>query len=138
MGEEDPEDARVNSPNSLRAVYGIDRINNAFGCAILPTAVDILFASSPVRSLGELPELNDNDHSAIRSVNTAFLAALRENAEPEADAALYTTVYDAVYADLVRYSSNRVSYSRSSSVVMRSHTVKDRFSRSFKSFLCGA
>ena len=47
MGEEDPEDARINSPNSIRAVYGVDKLNNAFGCAIDPTAVDILFASSP-------------------------------------------------------------------------------------------
>jgi len=100
MGEEDPQDARINSPNSLRAVYGVDKMNNAFGCAIDPTAVDILFASSPVWSPGELPELNGKDYSTIRSVNTAFLAALRENASPEenSDAAMY--------ANLVRHNSN--------------------------------
>ena len=100
MGEEDPEDARVHSPHSLRAVYGVDKINNAFGCAIDPTAVDILFASSPVWSPGELPELNGKEYSTIRSVNTAFLAALRENASPEenSDAAMY--------ANLVRHGSN--------------------------------
>lgn len=100
MGEEDPEDARINSPNSLRAVYGVDKMNNAFGCAIDPAAVDILFASSPVWSPGELPELNGKDYSTIRSVNTAFLAALRENASPEesSDAAMY--------ASLVRHGSN--------------------------------
>jgi hypothetical protein len=100
MGEEDPEEARVNSPNSLRAVYGVDRLNNAFGCAIDPTAVDILFASSPVWSPGELPELNGKDHGTIRSVNTAFLAALRESAAPEENTDA------AVYADLVRRGSN--------------------------------
>jgi hypothetical protein len=100
MGEEDPEDARANSPNSLRAVYGVDSMNNAFGCAIDPAAVDILFASSPVWSPGELPELNGKDYNTIRSVNTAFLAALRENASPEenSDAAMY--------ANLVRRGSN--------------------------------
>ena len=100
MGEEDPEGARISSPNSLRAVYGVDKMNNAFGCAIDPSAVDILFASSPVWSPGELPELNGKDYSTIRSVNTAFLAALRENASPEenSDAAMY--------ASLVRHSSN--------------------------------
>jgi len=100
MGEEDPEVARINSPNSLRAVYGVDIINNAFGCSIDPTAVDILFASSPVWSPGELPELGSKDYSTIRSVNTAFLVALRENASPEenSDAAMY--------ANLVRRGSN--------------------------------
>ena len=100
IGEEDPEDARINSPNSLRAIYGVDKVNNAFGCAIDPTAVDILFASSPVWSPGELPELNGKEYSTIRSVNTVFLAALRENASPEenSDAAMY--------ANLVRHGSN--------------------------------
>lgn len=100
MGEEDPEEARINSPNSLRAVYGVDKMNNAFGCAIDPTAVDILFASSPVWSPGELPELNGKDYSTIRSVNTAFLVALRQNASPEENSDA------AVYANLVRGSSN--------------------------------
>ena len=100
MDEEDPEGARNNSPNSLRAVYGVDKMNNAFGCAIDPTAVDIPFALSPVWSPGELPELNGKDYSMIRSVNTAFLAALCENASPEEDS-------DAtLYADLVRHGSN--------------------------------
>jgi Nucleoside diphosphate kinase len=100
MGDEDPEDARINSPNSLRAVYGADRVDNAFGCAIDPTAVDVLFASSPVWSPGELPELNGKDYSTIRSVNTAFLAALRQGSTPEegSDAAMY--------ANLVRRGSN--------------------------------
>ena len=100
MGEEDPEDARINSPNSLRAVYGLDRVNNAFGRAIDPAAVDVLFASSPVWSPGELPDLSGRDYNTIRSVNTAFLAALRENATPE------ETSDAAVYANLVRRGSN--------------------------------
>ena len=83
MGEEDPEEARNNSSNSLRAVYSVDKMNNAFGCAIDLTAVNILFASSPMWSPGELLEFNSEDYSMICSVNTAFLAALHENTSPK-------------------------------------------------------
>ncbi|EJD41284.1 hypothetical protein AURDEDRAFT_146139 [Auricularia subglabra TFB-10046 SS5] len=51
MGDEDPDIARQDSPNSLRAVYGHDKHDNAFigspDTATAETQISVLFASSP-------------------------------------------------------------------------------------------
>ncbi|KAG8817042.1 hypothetical protein FRC17_000080 [Serendipita sp. 399] len=64
MGSEDPEEARVNEPQSLRAVYGVDIVNNAFGGSVDSAAAEAqiaaLFASSPPFPTSELPDVGQS------------------------------------------------------------------------------
>lgn len=85
MGDRDPETARINSPNSLRALYGISIDQNALmGSPDTQTAeiqISALFASSPPFRTSDLPsELNDldiNRYGSVRSLSSSVLEALR-------------------------------------------------------------
>jgi hypothetical protein len=66
MGDPDPEIARENAPNSLRALYGISRKKNGImGSAntqIAELQIASLFASSPPFPMSELPEFGAHEH----------------------------------------------------------------------------
>ncbi|THH10475.1 hypothetical protein EW145_g1301 [Phellinidium pouzarii] len=69
VGEEDPDRARQTSPNSLRAIYGIDLSHNAVICSpnvdIAEEQISCLFQSSPPflpLEPDELDALNNIDH----------------------------------------------------------------------------
>jgi hypothetical protein len=89
MGSEDPEEARINEPHSIRAVYGIDPINNAFGGSVDSAAadaqIDALFASSPPFPTSELPSEGGFD----RSVSPSILEEIRNRLEQQSAAAYY-------------------------------------------------
>ena len=63
MGDADPQVARENSPNSLRALYGLSRQQNAvMGSSDTHNAelqIASLFASSPPFQAAELPDVSD-------------------------------------------------------------------------------
>lgn len=76
MGDPDPEVAREETTNSLRALYGIDRARNAvMGSPNAETAeIQILsiFASSPPFPNSDLPEVGDHLHGyAPSTANTS-------------------------------------------------------------------
>jgi len=79
MGDPDPEIARENSPNSLRALYGISRQQNGLmgstDAQIADMQISSLFASSPPFSTTELPE--NGHYDSVRSVSSSVLSALR-------------------------------------------------------------
>jgi hypothetical protein len=79
MGDSDPEIARENSPNSLRALYGISRQQNGLmgstDAQIADMQISSLFASSPPFSTTELPE--NGQYDSVRSVSSSVLSALR-------------------------------------------------------------
>lgn len=83
MGGEDPEEARQNEPHSIRAIYGIDPVNNAFGGSVDTAAAEAqiaaLFASSPPFQTSDLP-------SDERDV---ILEEIRNRLEEQSDAAYY-------------------------------------------------
>lgn len=81
MGDEDPLVARQESPNSLRAVYGHDKHDNAFigspDTATAETQISVLFASSPPFPTAEADYDVDpmslsppRHHSSARSVTS--------------------------------------------------------------------
>ena len=86
MGSEDPEEARENEPNSIRAIYGIDPVNNAFGGSVDTAAAEAqiaaLFASSPPFPTSDLPSDGAHERDAI-------LEEIRNRLERESDAAYY-------------------------------------------------
>jgi hypothetical protein len=88
MGSEDPQDARELEPQSIRAVYGQDRINNAFGgsfdSAAAEAQIGALFASSPPFPTSELPLENGE-------VSAAVLEDIRNKLEQQSDAAYYAS-----------------------------------------------
>lgn len=70
MGEEDPERARVNSANSLRAIYGVDLAQNAVmgspSTDVAEEQISCLFQSSPPFLPQEPDELDEMDSMAQR------------------------------------------------------------------------
>jgi hypothetical protein len=92
MGSEDPAEARVNEPHSIRAVYGVDLINNAFGGSVDSEAADAqiaaLFASSPPFPTSELPSEGGYED---RSVSPSILEEIRNRLGQQSDAAYYAS-----------------------------------------------
>jgi hypothetical protein len=87
MGSEDPAEARQNEPQSLRAIYGQDIVDNAFGGSIDSAAaeaqISALFASSPVFSSSDLPP------EGGREIDPSVLDEIRNQLERQTDAAHY-------------------------------------------------
>ncbi|KAF9013272.1 hypothetical protein BDQ17DRAFT_1321140 [Cyathus striatus] len=85
MGDRDPERARRDTPNSLRALYGISREQNAFmGSPDLEAAemqIASLFASSPPFPTTELPDTGYGTMSSMTESVLAELSALRVSDE---------------------------------------------------------
>jgi len=88
MGNEDPEIARQEEPHSIRALYGVDLVNNAFGgsedSAAAEAQIAALFASSPPFSTSELPPEG-------HSVSPSMLDEIRNKLEEQSDAAYYAS-----------------------------------------------
>lgn len=88
MGSEDPDEAREHEPQSIRAIYGQDRINNGFGGSIDSAAAEAqiaaLFASSPPFPTSELPPENGE-------VSAAVLEEIRNKLDLQSDAAYYAS-----------------------------------------------
>jgi len=86
MGDRDPEVARQNAPNSLRALYGISGIQNAImGSPDDETAeiqIASLFASSPPFPTSDLPS-DDGRFGTLGSVSSSVLSALQGAASDE-------------------------------------------------------
>ena len=83
MGNRDPEIARVETPHSLRALYGISLAQNALmGSPDMHTAelqIFALFASSPLFPSTDLPSESDGDRysNPIRSPSSSVLESLQ-------------------------------------------------------------
>ena len=94
MGSEDPSIARELEPHSIRALYGTDQINNAFGGSIDSTAAEAqigaLFASSPPFPTSELPS-EEHNTGTVRSVSSSVLDELHNRLEENSDAAYYAS-----------------------------------------------
>ncbi|KAH8825395.1 hypothetical protein DL96DRAFT_1467390 [Flagelloscypha sp. PMI_526] len=77
MGDRDPEVARREAPNSIRALYGISRSQNGIlgstDREIAEIQIASLFASSPPFPTSELPE---DQYGTVNSVSSSVLAAL--------------------------------------------------------------
>jgi len=88
MGDRDPEFARKETPNSLRALYGISlERNGIMGSPDAPTAefqIASLFASSPIFTTTDLP---DDQYSTLNSVSSSVLSALKKATSDEGYAA---------------------------------------------------
>ncbi|KAJ7250860.1 hypothetical protein B0H12DRAFT_1324180 [Mycena haematopus] len=86
MGDRDPNVAREESPNSLRALYGTVLEQNALmGSPDVQTAemqIHSLFASSPPFPTSELPDA-DGRYASTRSMSSSVLEALRQNTSDE-------------------------------------------------------
>ncbi|KAJ7459868.1 hypothetical protein FB451DRAFT_563301 [Mycena latifolia] len=86
MGDRDPEVARQEAPNSLRAQYGtVLRQNALMGSPDGQTAevqIASLFASSPPFPSSELPDV-DGRYASMRSMSSSVLDALRQNTSDE-------------------------------------------------------
>ncbi|KAG7088382.1 hypothetical protein E1B28_012383 [Marasmius oreades] len=84
MGNRDPEVARQESPNSLRALYGISLKQNALmgspDTEIAEIQIASLFASSPPFPTSDLP---DDRFSTLQSVSSSVLSALQRVASDE-------------------------------------------------------
>ncbi|KAF5352536.1 hypothetical protein D9756_006159 [Leucocoprinus leucothites] len=88
MGDQDPELARVEAPNSLRALYGISLQQNALmGSPDTQTAemqISALFASSPPFRSTELPSEGDTDrYGSMRSLSSSIMESLRTDRSEE-------------------------------------------------------
>ena len=83
MGDPDPEVARQDTPNSLRALYGLSAAQNAvMGSPDVQSAeiqIQSIFASSPPFPTTELPDVGYDAVPAgsMRSVSSSVLEALR-------------------------------------------------------------
>lgn len=83
MGDVDPLVARTDAPNSLRALYGISREQNALmGSPDTQTAelqISALFASSPPFRTSDLPSDGDDSHryGSIHSLSSSVLESLQ-------------------------------------------------------------
>lgn len=86
MGHPDPEVARQESPNSLRALYGISLAQNGImGAPDVRTAeaqIASLFASSPPFPTSDLP---DSRFNTLQSVNSSVLDSLRQVTSEDGD-----------------------------------------------------
>ncbi|KAF5369338.1 hypothetical protein D9758_002730 [Tetrapyrgos nigripes] len=88
MGDRDPEVARENSPNSLRALYGLSRTRNAVMGSSDDEMAEIqiasLFASSPPFPTSDLPSTSDDGRFAtMGSVSSSVLSALQKAGSDE-------------------------------------------------------
>ena len=83
MGERDAEVARRDSPNSLRALYGLSyQQNGLMGAPDVQTAevqIASLFASSPPFPTTELP-LTDDKYDSLQEVSASLLESIRRAA----------------------------------------------------------
>ncbi|KAI0768990.1 hypothetical protein BD413DRAFT_86154 [Trametes elegans] len=85
MGDPDPEVARTETPNSIRALYGISAAQNAVmgstDAQVAEVQIQSIFASSPPFPTTELPDVgHDYDNlpaGSLRSVSSSVLSALR-------------------------------------------------------------
>ncbi|KAI0712108.1 hypothetical protein C8Q76DRAFT_796993 [Earliella scabrosa] len=84
MGDPDPEVARKETPNSIRALYGISAAQNGvMGSPDAQTAeiqIQAIFASSPPFPTTELPDVGQSygvSAGSLRSVSSSVLEALR-------------------------------------------------------------
>ncbi|KAI0670852.1 hypothetical protein C8Q78DRAFT_1069581 [Trametes maxima] len=86
MGDPDPEVARKDTPNSVRALYGISAAQNAVmgstDAQMAEVQIQTIFASSPPFPTVELPEVGHPDYDnvpagSLRSVSSSVLSALR-------------------------------------------------------------
>ncbi|KAI0755011.1 hypothetical protein C8Q80DRAFT_1094786 [Daedaleopsis nitida] len=85
MGDPDPEVARKDTPNSIRALYGISAAQNAvMGSPDAQTAeiqIQAMFASSPPFPTHELPDVGQSydevPAGSLRSASSSVLEALR-------------------------------------------------------------
>ncbi|GLB38325.1 putative nucleoside diphosphate kinase [Lyophyllum shimeji] len=86
MGDRDPEVARRESPNSLRALYGVSlQQNGLMGSSDTQMAelqIASLFASSPPFPTSELPDDRDR-FGSLRSVTSSMLAAIQQHANSD-------------------------------------------------------
>ncbi|KAJ7212103.1 hypothetical protein GGX14DRAFT_519626 [Mycena pura] len=86
MGDRDPQVARAEAPNSLRALYGIDLQNNGLmgspDVQMAEVQIASLFASSPPFPSSELPDV-DGRYASMRSVTSSVLEALRQHTSDE-------------------------------------------------------
>ncbi|KAJ6477436.1 hypothetical protein C8R47DRAFT_1075390 [Mycena vitilis] len=86
MGDRDPNVARQNAPNSLRAQYGtVPEQNALMGSPDSETAeiqIASLFASSPPFPTSELPDA-DGRYASMRSISSSVLDALRQTTSDE-------------------------------------------------------
>ncbi|KAF8134780.1 hypothetical protein K438DRAFT_1738830 [Mycena galopus ATCC 62051] len=86
MGDRDPEVARQESPNSLRALYGTVLEQNALmgspDSETAETQIASLFASSPPFPTSELPDA-DGRFASMRSMSSSVLDALRQTTSDE-------------------------------------------------------
>ncbi|KJA21178.1 hypothetical protein HYPSUDRAFT_165972 [Hypholoma sublateritium FD-334 SS-4] len=83
MGERDAKIARQDSPNSLRALYGLSyQQNGLMGAPDMQTAevqIASLFASSPPFPTTELP-LTDDKYDSLQEVSASLLESIRRAA----------------------------------------------------------
>lgn len=86
MGDPDPEVARNETPNSIRALYGLSAAQNAVmgstDAQIAEMQIQAIFASSPPFPTTELPDVGHPDYDnvpagSLRSVSSSVLSALR-------------------------------------------------------------
>ncbi|KAJ7784554.1 hypothetical protein B0H16DRAFT_1356652 [Mycena metata] len=86
MGDRDPNVARQDAPNSLRALYGtVLEQNGLMGSSDAETAemqIASLFASSPPFPSSELPDV-DGRYASMRSMSSSVLEALRQTTSDE-------------------------------------------------------
>jgi hypothetical protein len=86
MGDRDPNVARQEAPNSLRALYGTILEQNALMGSPDAQSAEIqiasLFASSPPFPTAELPDA-DGRYGSMRSMDSSVLDALRRNTSDE-------------------------------------------------------
>ncbi|ESK90481.1 thioredoxin domain-containing protein 6 [Moniliophthora roreri MCA 2997] len=84
MGNRDPEVARQEAPNSLRALYGVSLKQNALmgspDAEMAEVQIASLFASSPPFPTTDLPEDRFN---TLQSVSSSILSALRKSTTSE-------------------------------------------------------
>lgn len=92
MGDRDPEVARKDAPNSLRALYGTSaQQNGLMGSADVQIAelqIASLFASSPPFPTSDLP---DDRYGSMNSVSSSVLSALQKATSDEGYAASNAT-----------------------------------------------
>ena len=93
MGDPDPEVARTDTPNSLRALYGLSAAQNAvMGSPDAQTAevqIQAIFASSPPFPTTELPDVG-HAYDSVRSASSSMLEALRNGATASEYASSHT------------------------------------------------
>ncbi|KAJ7175869.1 hypothetical protein C8R46DRAFT_1189045 [Mycena filopes] len=86
MGDRDPNVAREQAPNSLRALYGtVLEQNGLMGSPDIQSAeiqIASLFASSPPFPSSELPDV-DGRYASMRSMSSSVMDALRQTTSDE-------------------------------------------------------